>query len=164
VQRDDRLGFRADDLLESGDMPGVVRDAVRRVRGAPGGPELPRDVMNAPALLNEIRHHTAAFREGMAAHVVNLTLLPISPADHAALDAFLGEGAVSILSRGFGNCRISSTRLPHAWRVRYFNSMNTVILDTVEVVDLPEAARATEEDLAESIERLRELVAWMREP
>jgi hydrogenase-1 operon protein HyaF len=47
--------------------------------------------------------------------------------------------------------------------VRYFNSMNTLILDTIEVVDIPEAARAAAEDFADSIERLRELLSWLRE-
>ena len=41
--------------------------------------------------------------------------------------------------------------------------MNTLILDTIEVVDIPEAARAADEDYAESIERLGELLAWLRE-
>jgi hypothetical protein len=41
--------------------------------------------------------------------------------------------------------------------------MSTLILDTIEVVDLPEAARATAEDYADSIVRLEELLIWLRE-
>jgi hydrogenase-1 operon protein HyaF len=47
--------------------------------------------------------------------------------------------------------------------VRYFNTMNTVILDTIEVVDLPEAARAADDDYDDSLLRLVELLAWLRE-
>jgi hydrogenase-1 operon protein HyaF len=164
VQRQDSLGELAEDILEAGDMPGVVREAAcrasaRRLDEA----ELPGGVMNAPALVSEIRHHAAAFRPGRPAHVVNLSLLPLLAADHDALDALLGEGPVAILSRGFGNCRISSTCAAAVWRVRYFNSMNTLILDTIEVVDMPEAARAAAEDYEDSMERLRELLAWLRE-
>jgi hydrogenase-1 operon protein HyaF len=49
------------------------------------------------------------------------------------------------------------------WRVQYFNTMNTLILNTLEVVEAPEVARAAVEDLIDSRERLAELVAWMGE-
>jgi hydrogenase-1 operon protein HyaF len=41
--------------------------------------------------------------------------------------------------------------------------MNTLILDTIEVVDIPEAARAAAEDYEDSVERLAELLGWLRE-
>jgi hydrogenase-1 operon protein HyaF len=47
--------------------------------------------------------------------------------------------------------------------VQYFNSMNTLILNTIEVVDVPEVALAADEDLLDSRERLAELIAWMGE-
>ena len=68
-----------------------------------------------------------------------------------------------MLSRGFGNCRIASTLVRGAWRVQYLNSMNTIILNTIEVVDVPEVALAATEDLEDSKARMRELVAWMDE-
>jgi hydrogenase-1 operon protein HyaF len=164
VQREDSLGELAEDILEAGDMPGIVREAARRASARRlDEAELPAGVMNAPALVSELRHQAAAFRTGRPAHVVNLSLLPLVPADHDALDALLGEGPVAILSRGFGNCRINSTCAAAVWRVRYFNSMNTLILDTIEVVDIPEAARAAAEDYEDSMERLGELLSWLRE-
>ena len=120
-------------------------------------------VMNAPAIVSEIRHHAQRFKPGTPAHVVNLSLLPLAPADHDGLAAVLGEGPVAILSRGFGNCRITATRARGVWRVRYFNSMNTMILDTIEVVDFPESARAGAEDYDDSVERLQDLLRWLRE-
>ncbi|MEO8755294.1 MAG: hydrogenase expression/formation C-terminal domain-containing protein [Casimicrobiaceae bacterium] len=41
--------------------------------------------------------------------------------------------------------------------------MNTLILDTIEIVDVPEVVLAAVEDLTDSRERLVELVAWMSE-
>ena len=119
--------------------------------------------MNAPAIVEELRHHAQRHKPGAAARVVNLSLLPLVPADHEGLDAMLGEGPVAILSRGFGNCRINATKARGIWRVRYFNSMSTMILDTIEIVDFPEAARAAAEDYDDSIERLRDLLRWLRE-
>jgi len=163
VRREDAHGLR-DDILEAGDVPAVVKDAAARIPGTVlDTARLPAGVMNAPAIVEELRHHAKRHKPGAAAHVVNLSLLPFAPADHDGLGALLGEGPVSILSRGFGNCRISSTQARGIWRVRYFNSMNTLILDTIEIVDFPEAARAAAEDYDDSIERLRELLRWLRE-
>lgn len=164
VQREDGHGTLVDDLLEADDMPAVVKEAARQVNDVRFDPaQLPEGVVNAPAIVNELRHHAKALRPGRPAHVVNLSLLPFSPADHEGLDAILGTGPVAILSRGFGNCRITSTRARGVWRVRYFNSMNTLILDTIEVVDIPEAARAAAEDYEDSLARLDDLLGWLRE-
>ena len=63
-----------------------------------------------------------------------------------------------MISRGFGNCHVTSTLTRDVWRVQYFNAMNTLILDTLEVVGVPEVALASSEDLADSRERLAELL------
>ena len=158
-------GAAAEDLLEAGDMPHAIRAAAERQPPAArlDAARLPEGVMNAPALVNEIRYHARRCVAGRPAHVVNLSLLPLNAADRDGLEALLGEGPISILSRGFGNCRVTSSAVRGVWRVQYFNSMSTLILDTIEVVDLPEAACATAEDYADSIERLDELLAWLRE-
>ena len=95
------------------------------------------------SVLTEIVGKARAYKAGDAAHVVNLTLLPMSPEDMECLPLTLGVGAVTILSRGYGNCRITSTRLPNVWWVQYFNSMDTLILNTIEVSDVPEVALAS---------------------
>jgi hydrogenase-1 operon protein HyaF len=158
-------GDRAEELLEAGDIPQAIRAAAERQPPAAqlDAARLPEGVMNAPALVNEIRYHARRCVAGRPARVVNLSLLPLNAADRDGLEALLGAGPVAVLSRGFGNCRISSTAVRGVWRVQYFNSMSTLILDTIEVVDLPEAARATAEDYADSIVRLEELLAWLRE-
>jgi hydrogenase-1 operon protein HyaF len=97
------------------------------------------------------------------AHVINLTLFPMTPDDHQVLEAALPPGPVAIMSRGFGNCRVTSTGARDVWRVQYFNNMNTLILNTIEIVAVPEVALAAAEDLADSRERLAELVEWMGE-
>ena len=95
--------------------------------------------------------------------MVNLSLLPLSPQDIGFLDHQLGTGRVLMLSRGYGNCRITNCRVPHTWRVVYYNSQDAVILNTVEVVGVPEVACAAPEDLADSLERLREVVQWVEQ-
>jgi hydrogenase-1 operon protein HyaF len=164
VRRQDANGAIVADILEAGDVPAIVKEAIARIPAASlERSKLPAGVMNAPAIVEELRHHARRYRPGRDAHVLNLTLLPLVPADHAGLDGLLGVGPVAFLSRGFGSCAITATNARGVWRVRYFNSMSTLILDTIEVVDFPEAARAGAEDYDDSIERLRELLRWLRE-
>lgn len=153
------------DRLETGPIPSVLGDAMRSVTGTELlAPDYPTGVMNAPALVEEIRLQAAAWQPGDAAHIINLTLLPVSDADLDTLYGWLGHREVSILSRGYGNCRITSTRLQNVWWVQYFNSMDTLILNSIEIVDMPEVALAADEDFADSIERLREYLDMMAEP
>jgi hydrogenase-1 operon protein HyaF len=152
------------DWLEAAALPGVVVEAARAAalpRLAPVA--IPAGAMNSPALINEIGAQMRSPRPDGRAHVVNLTLFPLTPDDHRVLAATLPVGPVALISRGFGNCRITSTLARDVWRVQYFNSMNTLILDTIEVVPAPEAALAAAEDLVDSRERLTELIAWMSE-
>jgi hydrogenase-1 operon protein HyaF len=121
-------------------------------------------IMNALSVLSEVVGKAKAFKAGDGAHVVNLTLLPMSPEDMECLTHTLGAGAVTILSRGYGNCRITSTKLPNVWWVQYFNSMDTLILNTIEVSEVPEVAQASVEDYEDSIERLGEWLQVMQEP
>lgn len=160
----DGEGRLAHDYLQACGIPQIAIDAAQRA-ASPTLPavEMPPGAMNAPALLAEIREQVRRFRPHRAPHVINLTLLPLTPDDRQVLDRAIAPGPVAILSRGFGNCRISSTRLANLWRVQYFNSMQTLILNTIEVVTVPEVALAAAEDLADSRERLAELVDWMGE-
>lgn len=150
------------DYLLAAHMPPVV-GALAAARAAPRLRDLPLPpgAMNVPALVNELQEAMDRSGPTVDAHVINLTLLPLSVEDSAHLDALLDGGAVVILSRGFGNCRISSTAARNVWRVQYFNNMQTLILNTIEVVDLPEVALAAQEDLAETHTRLVDLVQWM---
>jgi hydrogenase-1 operon protein HyaF len=126
-------------------------------------PEKTAGMMNAPAVLAELLGKAKAFKPGDAAHVVNLTLLPMSPEDLDVLALTLGVGAVTILSRGYGNCRITSTTLPNVWWVQYFNSMDALILNTIEVSAVPDVAQASQEDYEDSIERLGEWLQVMQD-
>lgn len=157
-------GGLAHDWVEASPLPSVVVEAAHAgSRSELPAVALPEGAMNSPALLAEIQAQIRAWRPGMDAHVINLTLFPMSPDDHRVMAEALPVGPVAIMSRGFGNCRVTSTGARNVWRVQYFNNMDTLILDTLEVVGLPEVAVAAAEDLADSRERLAELIDWMAE-
>lgn len=144
------------DRLEIGSVPADARarafEPFRPEENLPPDPS----VVNAPALIAELQDKSAEHSEEL--HVVNLTLLPHTEGDLAWLEQRLGQGSTDILSRGYGNCRVRATALPRVWRVQFFNSMDTLILDTFEVTDMPEVALAAPEDIADSAERLREVI------
>lgn len=161
----DENGALERDVIEVGAFPlGVIElahaaafEGTRSHRGA-----LPGGVSNAPALVTELDDKLAAYLPGAPAHVINLSLLPLTEEDVAFLDARLGPGSVTILSRGYGNCRITSTGARNAWWVRYFNSRDAVVLNTIEVVDIPSVACAAGEDLADSAQRIGEVLEVYR--
>lgn len=157
-------GVPAADWIEASPMPRIVGESARLAAAARiGEVHFPANAMNSPALLAEVAAQMRSRRPDSAAHVINLTLFPMTPEDHQVLESALPVGPVAIMSRGFGNCRITSTGARDVWRVQYFNNMNTLILNTIEVVAMPEVALAAPEDLADTRTRLAELIDWMSE-
>lgn len=148
------------DFIEVSDVPRLARlpdPRARTIDTSDAG--VSPEVMNAMPILIELEAHLERFETDGAANVINLTLLPLSESDVEFLDNRLGRGPVDILSRAYGKCQVISTRTPNVWWVRYYNSMNTLILNTLEVVDVPLVVSAAAEDLADSRVRLDEILA-----
>lgn len=146
------------ETLEVGMIPQLVRestfDFARMDVAMPDAASLPATVINAPWLLAELQEQVQKQNFG---HVINLTLLPLSDDDLSLITQQLGIGKTAILSRGYGNCRITATHVEDVWWVQYYNSTDTLILNTLEVVEVPLVACASPEDLEDSAERLREI-------
>lgn len=145
------------DYLEVGAIPEAVRRAAQATNpdiliGAP-----PAGAMNVMPVLSEIRERMAAHEPGREGHVITFSLFPMTPADMDYLQAALGAGPVQLVSRGYGSCRILATGARNVWSVQFFNAMDTIILDTLEIGDVPASACAAEEDFRDSAERLREI-------
>ena len=157
----DADGQVTNDCVEVGEIPTLVADgafagAVSRVDDEMD--VLPEGVLNAPALLTEVNDKAAGRTGDAASHVINLTLLPQTEQDLAFLAGRLGKGRVTVLSRGYGNCRISSTGTRNVWWVQYFNSQDRNILNRLEITAGPEVACAAPEDIRDSAARLREIL------
>jgi hydrogenase-1 operon protein HyaF len=152
------------DTLEVGPIPNALLDAAA-ADGQPPRPvgEFPAGVMNAPSIYEELADRQRRWQLGQAAHVINLTLLPLTPQDSLWLTEQLSTGRVMVLSRGYGNCRIVNTQLRRTWRVTYFNASDIIILDTLEVGTVPEVACAARDDLEDSAERLHEVLQWVEQ-
>lgn len=146
------------DTVEVADVPLLIREATfagEGIKHSVEGGDIPAAVNNAVPLLTEINDKIAA--DDNAPHVINLTLLPQSDEDLAFLTQRLGKGKVTVLSRGYGNCRVSSTATHNTWWVQYFNSQDAVILNTLEVTPVPAVVCASQEDIEDSAQRLNEI-------
>lgn len=167
--------------LEVGPVPAIVLHAAESATS----PDLPIEdppppgLMNAQPLLAEVRHRMQErvaphsrpqqrpSRSSLAPsasavdepnHVVSLTLLPLNEADGAYLARALGSGPIQAESRGYGTCKIAATARRSVWSVQYFNAMDTMILDTLEIGSVPAALEAAPMDLEDSGVRLSELL------
>lgn len=161
VQYLDADGNVERDVVEVADVPSLVSYAVFG-DAAPSivldADEIPPGVGNAAPILTELSDALEEFTPGATPHVVNLTLLPCSDQDIEFLTTKLGGGPVVVLSRGYGNCRITSTGTNNVWWVQYFNSQDTLILNTIEVSHVPDVACAAQEDIDDSAARLEEIL------
>jgi hydrogenase-1 operon protein HyaF len=152
------------DLLEVGPVPEVAIAAARAAsRREVERQEVPADAFSAPPIIEEVAHRTATRQPGDPAHVINLSLLPMSPSDGECLGRVLAAGPVRILSRGYGNCRITSTVVRDTWWVQYVNGYGATMVDSIEITDVPEVALAGAEDMSESSRRLREALEWLEQ-
>ena len=148
------------EVLVIGDVPPVMR-IIQEIENLDTGMTIPADVentMNALPVLAEIKDRAQDYRHGHTNHVINFTLLPMSEQDMALLRETLGAGHIDLTSTGYGACRVCSTRWPHVWSVQFFNSMDKVILDTLEIGGVPNSVCASQEDFQDSAERIIEVI------
>jgi len=153
------------DTMEIADIPGLVSNmtfhkAAKNIDISQL--EIPESVYNAPPLLAELSDKLPEFNPNNEPHVINLSLLPHTDEDIEFLSSSLGIGPNVILSRGYGNCRISSTGTKNIWWVQYFNSQDTLILNTLEISQVPAVGCAAQEDIEDSAERLDEILSIYR--
>lgn len=157
----DAAGEIAAEWVEVGDAPRALRElALKRPRQDLPVEMLtaPRGAMNVMSVLAEIRERSLAWQPGDPNHVINFTLFPMTPEDSAYLSKVLGECGVTVASGGYGTARVIQTGLRHVWAVQYLNGLGAVILDTLEIGDLPDAVVASPEDFADSAERLTDML------
>lgn len=145
------------DYIEVASIPAAVRQACSVLQPTVSHGPAPAGAMNVMPVLTEIGDRTGRYREGDPAHIITFSLFPMSPEDMSFLQDTLGAGPVQLTSRGYGTCRIVATGVRNVWSVQFYNAMDTIILDTLEICDIPAVAIAAEEDFRDSEVRLREI-------
>jgi hydrogenase-1 operon protein HyaF len=118
---------------------------------------------NALPILVELDEAVRQHAADGAEYSINFSLLPTSAEELAFIETRLGRGPVNVLSRAYGKCEVVSTLTPNTWWVRYYNTMDKLILNSIEVIAVPGVVMAAEEDLRDSATRLQELLAPYRQ-
>lgn len=152
-------GEVAIDLLEVAAVPHIVtakREKTQPVDATQNASSL--DVQNAMPILVELEDRRRDFERSGNTHSINLTLLPLTQTELEFIDGRLGRGPIDVLSRAYGKCEVISTQSDNVWWVRYFNSMGKLILNTLEVTDVPQVVVAAAEDIRDSADRLSEIL------
>jgi len=154
------------DTMEVADIPSIATDLTfknAQTNFDMGKITIPESIYNAPPLLVEISDKLVTYRQGDEPHIINLSLLPHTDEDISFMSETLGIGPTVMLSRGYGNCRISSTGTQNTWWVQFFNSQDTLILNTLELTNMPSVAQASKEDIEDSAIRLKEILSIYQE-
>jgi hydrogenase-1 operon protein HyaF len=157
VRFTDAQGALFADYIEVSGLPQIARRAALVNTQPLAYGAAPQGAMNVMPLIKEIETRAEAYQPGQANHTITFTLLPMSPDDMGFLQDSLGAGPVRLISRGYGACRVHCTATKNVWSVQYFNSMDQIILDTLEIGDAPVTACAAEEDFRDSALRMREI-------
>ena len=70
------------------------------------------------------------------------------------------KGWQPMSSKVYGNCEISATTCINTWWIKYFDADDRVILNTLEVIDIPSIASASNRDISFSALRLKNILVF----
>lgn len=114
---------------------------------------------NAPPLLRELLTGVRRLLSDAEPLSIDLTALPLTPADLDWLRDKLGQGEVHITLDANGESTLDETACPGVWWVTHRNEQGAVIAQFLEVAFVPELVRAQAGDVEIGSEYLELLIA-----
>ncbi len=114
---------------------------------------------NAPPLLRELLTGVRRLLSDAEPSSIDLTALPLTPADLDWLRDTLGQGEVHVTLDAHGESTLVETACPGVWWVTHRNEQGAVIAQFLEVTFVPELVRAQAEDVEIGSEYLELLIA-----
>ncbi len=123
---------------------------------------LPADVGltgNAPPLLGELRDRLRRLLERGEASAIDLSALPLTPADLDWLRGRLGAGELTATLHAQGESRFDETACSGVWWVTHRNAQGAVTAQLIEVAFVPELVQAQAGDVADGLGYLESLRA-----
>ncbi|WP_310445948.1 hydrogenase expression/formation C-terminal domain-containing protein [Thiobacillus sp.] len=114
---------------------------------------------NAPPLLREISELLQRLLDSGESAAIDLSALPLTPADLDWLHAILGAGEIAITLQASGESTLNETACPGVWWVTHRNENGAVIAQLIEVAFIPELAKAHPQDVAIGREQLELLIS-----
>jgi len=114
---------------------------------------------NAPPLLREISELLRRLLETGETAAIDLSALPLTPADLDWLHDKLGEGEIAVTLQASGESTLNETACPGVWWVTHHNEKGTVTSQFIEVAFVPELVKAHPQDVEIGREHLELLLS-----
>jgi len=113
---------------------------------------------NAPPLLREISELLRRLLETGETAAIDLSALPLTPADLDWLREKLGEGEIAVTLQASGESTLNETACPGVWWVTHHNEQGVVSSQFIEVTFVPELVKAHPQDVKIGWEHLELLI------
>ncbi len=113
---------------------------------------------NAPVLLREIAEYVRQLLATGESIAIDLSAMPLTPADLEWLRETLGPGEIVITLNAEGESTLSETACPGVWWVTHRNEKGAVSSEFIEVAFVPELVKAHPEDIKIGLEHLDYLI------
>ena len=102
---------------------------------------------NAPPLLRELAEQVKRLLATGEASAIDLSALPLTPADLDWLREKLGTGEISATLQANGESTLNETACPGIWWVTHHNEQGAVTTQLIEVALVPELVKAHPQDV-----------------
>ena len=126
------------------------------VKTPPGEPGL---TGNARPLLRELLEAAGRLLETGETSAIDLSALPLTPADLDWLREKLGAGEISVTLQAIGESTLNETACPGVWWVTHHNEQGAVTSQFLEVAFVPELVKADPHDVESGCEYLELLIS-----
>ncbi|MBW8306510.1 MAG: hydrogenase expression/formation protein [Thiobacillus sp.] len=114
---------------------------------------------NAPPLLREVAEQVKHLLESGEPSAIDLSALPLTPADLDWLQEKLGAGEIAVTLQARGESTLNETACPGVWWVTHRNEQGAVTSQFIEVAFVPELVKAHPQDVALGLETLESMIS-----
>lgn len=114
---------------------------------------------NAPPLLRELSEQVKRLLADGEPSAIDLSALPLTPADLDWLHDKLGNGEIAITLQANGESTLNETACPGVWWVTHHNEQGAVTSQFIEVAFVPELVKAHPQDVQIGYEHLELLIS-----
>jgi len=114
---------------------------------------------NARPLLRELLEAAGRLLETGETSAIDLSALPLTPADLDWLREKLGAGEISVTLQAIGESTLNETACPGVWWVTHHNEQGAVTSQFLEVAFVPELVKADPHDVEIGREYLELLIS-----
>jgi hydrogenase-1 operon protein HyaF len=114
---------------------------------------------NAPPLLRELAEQVKRLLATGESSAIDLSALPLTPADLDWLHDKLGNGEIAITLQASGESTLNETACPGVWWVTHHNEQGAVTSQFIEVAFVPELVKAHPQDVANGLETLEFMIS-----